>query len=360
MPAYFDTGFTVRTPAWHGLGAVLEDYPTGWDDARLKAGLAWEPELRPAYDVLEPVPCPACAAVPGKLHSEACLDFGLLVPCAPQVNIVPNIKLVRRDDTGAVLGSVTDSFELITHAEMGNIIEALQQEGGPALKFETAGSLKGGALTWCLVYLDEPREVAGDDTATYPFLALINAHDGSGACKAFYTDVRIVCWNTYSAASMQGERSGLQYTFRHTKGAKARVADMIEDARNALSGLRTEATAWDVLGAELAALPASDLAATCFAQEFIPEPEADVISPRVRANIITARARFMSLYEQSPSCDGHRGSALGLVDAAVEYLDHLRGFRNADTYMGRSILKPEPLKAKAVTLAREVCTLSVN
>jgi hypothetical protein len=36
-------------------------------------------------------------------------------------------------------------------------------------------------------------------------------------------------------------------------------------------------------------------------------------------------------------------------------LDHVRGFRNSDTYMGRQILSAEPLKAKAVRLVRELC-----
>lgn len=360
MADYFESGFSVRERMWHGKGNVLEAYPESWDDARLAAGLMWEPKLRPAYDVEPPAACPACGAAPGKLHTTACLDFGYAVSDAPVITQAPNVQLVKRDDTGAVLGSVTDSFELITHAEMGNIIEALLQESNGKLKFETAGSVKGGANVWALVFLDEPVEVAGDDSESYPFLALLNAHDGSGACKALFTTIRIVCWNTYNAASMQGDRSGLQYVFRHTKGAKQRVADMVEDARNALAGLRSEAEAWRVLGEELAGIPADDRALTYFLSEFIPEPEGDVVSPRVRANIAAARDTFTATYLGSPTTDGHRGTALGLVDAAVEYLDHLRGYRNRDSYLGRTLLRTEPLKAKAVTLAREACQPSMN
>jgi hypothetical protein len=56
------------------------------------------------------------------------------------------------------------------------------------------------------------------------------------------------------------------------------------------------------------------------------------------------------------------GAHLGTVGAdwtpithAVEYLDHLRTYRGKDTLIGRQILRPEPLKAKAVRIAREVC-----
>jgi hypothetical protein len=49
-----------------------------------------------------------------------------------------------------------------------------------------------------------------------------------------------------------------------------------------------------------------------------------------------------------------RGSAYGLVQAAGEYLDHARSYRTQDSYLGRTLLRPEPLKAKAVALARRV------
>src|SRR5215218_6737379 len=53
MPAYFDTGFSVRQPMWHGQGIVLDEYPVDWADARRKAGLTWEPIVRPTYTVVD-------------------------------------------------------------------------------------------------------------------------------------------------------------------------------------------------------------------------------------------------------------------------------------------------------------------
>ncbi len=47
----------------------------------------------------------------------------------------------------------------------------------------------------------------------------------------------------------------------------------------------------------------------------------------------------------------------GLVQAAGEYLDHARGFRNSDTHLGRTLLRPEPLKVKAVKLVRQVASV---
>ena len=85
-------------------------------------------------------------------------------------------------------------------------------------------------------------------------------------------------------------------------------------------------------------------------EQFIPEPPRGTVTDRVMNNIERDCATFARFYtgEQNETT---YGTALGLVNTAVEYLDHARGYRNSDTYLGRTILKPEPLKAKAVKIA---------
>lgn len=361
MPAYFDTGFSVRQPMWHGEGLVLDEYPTDWADARQKAGLMWEPQPQPVYGLAPAVAvCDLCGVGLNDLHRDTCAavsDDHLRV--GPEDVSAQNLtnsivelvdhKQIVRSDTGATLGVVGQGFELVMHEEMGDILEAVV---GAGAKFETAGSCKNGAQVWALAYLDEPLTVANDDTETYPFVALLNSHDGSGACKLTSTSIRVVCWNTYNAASMQGERSGRQFVFRHTAG----VHDRLEEAKQALSGVRDEAIEWNALATELFGMKVDDATMNHFLADFIPEPPADVVSARVRNNIDRARTVFKSLYLDSPTTESHRGTALGIVDASVEYLDHVRGYRNADTYLGRTLLRPEPLKAKAVSLVRSLCT----
>ncbi len=345
MPAYFDTGFSVREPMWHGQGLVLDEYPTDWLDAREKAGLMWEPTSRPTYqlrtvrtvgtwvDELEE------GTIIGRTGED---DADVLVPLTDH-------KLIVRDDNEHVLGVVGDGYELLNHAEMGEILEAIL--GLTNVRFETAGSCRDGAQVWALAYIDEPYKVVGDDSETFPFLALLNSHDGSGACKVVATQVRVVCWNTYQAASMEGDRHGHQFSFNHTSG----IHDRIEEAKAAILGVREAAAEWTELSAELFGLKADEVAFNHFLADFIPEPPAEVVSARVRSNVDKARTIFKHLYLDSPTGIAHHGTALGLVDASVEYLDHIRGYRNQDTLMGRTLLRSEPLKAKAVSLAREHC-----
>jgi hypothetical protein len=44
------------------------------------------------------------------------------------------------------------------------------------------------------------------------------------------------------------------------------------------------------------------------------------------------------------------------VQAAGEYLDHVRTARSWETRLNRTLIRPEPLKHRALALAREVIT----
>lgn len=337
MPAHFVSGFCVRQPSWHGQETLLTDYPCDWDEARVIAGLAWEPEERPLW-IERPVP------------------YGEPVPATARpigndryVHPVSSQKAIVRSDTGAHIGTVGSDYQPITHAVMGEMVEALTDQ--PHVKIETLVVLREGRQVAATILLDEPYTLPGDDSETLPYLVLLNSHDGSSAAKAMATQVRVVCANTYQAAALDGDRTGRQFVFRHTAG----VMDRINEAKESIAGARDDAAQWLALATELAALPAPAGAVDRFLSEFIPEPAADVVSERVRRNIADARQTFRLTYEASPTCAANFGTGLGLVHAAVEYLDHARVYRSRDTLIGRQILRPEPLKAKAVRIVREVC-----
>lgn len=77
---------------------------------------------------------------------------------------------------------------------------------------------------------------------------------------------------------------------------------------------------------------------------------------RTRDARLERQATFRALYEGSPTMDGARvrGTAYGLVQAAGEYLDHLRPYRTPDTYLARTMLRPESIKGGVVKLVREL------
>lgn len=348
MADYFESGFCVRERSWHGKELLLDVAPETWDEARMAAGLMWEPRLTTLYRE-------ARGSLTGQVFYRMD-EHGQFVP-EPMLKLVEeaqSARLVERDDSQAELGAVSGTFELITHAEMGAIMEPVLEQ--PGCKLDTMGSVREGRQVYATVLLDEPYQISGDvdgfgdPVVTLPYFAIINSHDGTGACKGLYTQVRVVCANTVHAADMDGDRTGAQFSLRHTSGVKARI----ENARDVVEGCRREAARWRETATALALISISDDDQLTFCHEFIPTPPEGTFTDRVRANIERDRATFLHLLRDSATNTGMQHNGLGLVNAAVEYLDHARGFRNVETLVGRQILRSEPLKAKAVRLVREL------
>jgi phage/plasmid-like protein (TIGR03299 family) len=356
MPAYFDCGFSVREPMWHGQGNVLEAYPENWDDARLAAGLMWEPTEVPLFVKAGGI-IPVGGVDHGRDYEDPTIDEVETEDMGDGYLKLSSFKAIARDDTGEVLSVPTGGYSVISHALMGEILDAVLDADG-AVKFETAGSCRGGRQVWAVAYLDEPFTIPGDDTETFPFLAMLNSHDGSAACKVTYTNTRVVCWNTFQMASAEGDKSGAQYVFRHQGNATERIVA----AKEALAGLRSEAAAYREFATELAATPIDAHAVKTFTEAFIVHPaeHGEFVSDRVDSNIKAARASFSKLYNESMTTETIRGTAYGLLQASTEYLDHVRVARSRDTYMGRTLLRSEPMKMRAVSLVREVAGIGAG
>ena len=286
-------------------------------------------------------------------------------------------KVLRQSDAGALLrfmreqgmrihhpnvvtplGWAGEDYGLITNRQVLEIAEAMVDAGGKAVQFDVVGSVKDGAEVFATMTLDEPSEVGGDDTPTYPFFVVTSGHDGSTACRAGFGFIRVVCANTILAQNMAWDQgTTASYTFRHT----ASVHDRIEEAKAAMAGLREVWAEFQVLTAELANVPTTDEQVRDFLDLFIPMPAAGaVVTDRQLKNIETERSTFMALYEDSPTTEGHRGSALGLVDTSVEYLDHYRKYRTQDTLVRRTLLSDDGLKAKTFHLAASVCGKAIE
>jgi phage/plasmid-like protein (TIGR03299 family) len=319
MPAYFDMGFCVRKPSWHGEETLLEAPPT-LEEARLIAH-PWEPEYEPLYRQL---------------------PDGTFIQ-------VDDFRAIKRNDTNSLLHVARESFEFFPNKGLYDLAEVFLGQGAV---LETGGTVNGGRQVYLLCYLDEPFQVPGDPSLTYPFLAILNAHDTSSALRLLPTDIRVVCWNTFNYASLQAEQTGVQYVFKHSKTIKERV----EEAKTALSQVRVQSQQYLELATELTGLKVTDEALTDFLVDFLPSPEehGEVISDRVRENIATARKAFKQVYLDSATTEGIRGTGYGLFQAAGEYLDHVRGYRNRDSYLGRTVLSADRNKTRALELVRKV------
>ncbi len=326
MAHEFESGMFVRTPAWHLLGNVVDEYPGSWDEARKLAGIDWDPITEPIF----------------KISGFDTAEDGSLTPRYTQVE---GFHAVNRSDTHSTLSVQADSYHLIDHTAMGQILEAVLEQT-PNLKYETAGSLAGGTMIWALVRLDEPFEIKGDFSQTMPYVALTNRHDGRGGCNLSATSVRIVCANTWKSQEMESKRTGLTYSFRHTKNWR----DRVEDAKAAITGARKEFRAYAEIAEELMLHRVTPKQTELFIREFIPMPPDGIVSDRVARNVEEARLAIREILA-SETTQPVAHTAYGLVQAAGEYLDHVRSFRNRDSLLGRQLLKPQALKGRATKMA---------
>jgi len=321
MSHYFKQGFSVREPMWHGLGTVLDDYP-GREEAMRLAGHDFEVVEAPIFT-----------------------ESGMRLP---------GFKALHKDSPeGTPLNVVRNSYQIVQNETLWDILDAVVDQ--PNVKYETAGTLKDGAVLWALAYLDEPITITGDNTQILPFINVSTTHDGSGACRAESTDIRVVCWNTFSWSQASADRRGTSFTFRHTKN----VNEKIEDAIMALKSVRVAHQEFVELAEELASIQLRRDQVDGFLANMFPMPstvDGYMVTDRVANNIEEARNAVKSILTNGETTtDYHRSTGYGLWQAAIEYLDHARGTRGDEqvSKFNRSIMRQEPAKNKLARLVKE-------
>lgn len=294
-----DSMFSVREVPWHGLGNVIEETPT-IEEAIVASGLDWKASL--------------C-----KMQVET--DAGEIIK-------VPDQFAIMRNDTQDILGTVGNRYQIYQNSEMWDFIDTFQKQSG--IKLETAGSLKNGRTTWVLAKNGCMEAVSGDPIEEY-FL-FRNGFDGWSTISALFTNIRVVCNNTLSAA-LRGSKN--IFNVRHTKSAGDQLAQ-VQQALGIRSKYQTK------LSEALDTLAKKDMSATDterFLENVIfPLPtknvqivgEDDTVAPEatVSKNARTQRANKIeavtNLIETGAGADiaGVRGTAYGLYNALTEWADH--------------------------------------
>jgi len=330
-----------RGMPWHreGTGFAPGSIQT-WDQMRQAAGLEWEVEEEPVY-----------RRTPD----------GEFEPVENHKNIYRNDRYTRPGvENGGTLQVAKNSYSIINHQAMGDILEALYSVGNSAkgigLDWDTAGSLNGGRRIFVTAALGDDYHVPGDPSPIRRFLCVLNSHDGTSACRGGQLDTRIVCANTFHAGEMEMRRTKQAFSFRHHGAFKERLEDAkqaIFQATAASENIRKRAT-------QLAALPFTDDQYYEFVDRFLPMPEADTdegakLTASKRAAIERARESFQFVASAAnPNLTGIRNSVWGVVNAAGEWLDHYKTFRTEDAYVARTLVDINPGKRLAQSIAMDL------
>jgi phage/plasmid-like protein (TIGR03299 family) len=345
---YFEEGFCIREPSWHRKETlVMRDLilPQDRPEAEVLAGHDFTLVEVPNGNV-------------GRVVDAATYEGNLarVNGVWRTLDVRPEkkglyINQIRDGEPGPLHGNylevVNESLKTLDNSVGWDVLEAIVGEGA---KLDTGMALHGGAVCLVTAKLDEPTTITGDDSFTIPYIVARWTHNGTGALSARHVAVRVVCANTDELSREESRRTGREFTFRHTKN----VMDRINDAKAALAGVRLNHEEYVELAEELAATPISKEQRDAFVNMLLPMPPEALVSDRVAKNVDEARAAVQGIFAGPTIPVAHKFTAYGLRLAGVEYLDHIRGYRTNDTYVGRQLLRTEPAKVKLSKLIREV------
>jgi phage/plasmid-like protein (TIGR03299 family) len=242
-----------------------------------------------------------------------------------------------REDTEEELGAVKSRYEVLQNEEAFAFGDSLVEDG--TAKWEEAGQQHKGSRVFMTMLLNEEFRVLGEEAfKTYLFLGL--GHDGGRSIRGFVTPIRVFCTNQTPAVRANNLGS---FTVQHTSSMNERLA-------NAADALRRTGEYQAVLREEaeiLAATQVTDKKARLLIASLVPDRRAS------RDKVIEG---IMANYAASPTIEGYRGTGWGLLNAATEYMDHIKPQRTGNARF-ESITFGEGAKMR-VELAKKLAHLN--
>lgn len=189
---------SYQAPAWHKLGKVFNQEIT-IEQALQESGLDFHVDKLP------------------NIHRFTTAGSGI-------GEIVSDSSFFTiRTDVNKVLGTrLGPDYTVYQNTDALAIVDELLKTG--KMTIETAGSLDEGRKVFVCLKMNTRILVSGKDEVLQ-YLLVTNAHDGSMAVTVMFTNVRVVCWNTLSAALAAAKAA---HKIRHTKNAADRVKEAFE------------------------------------------------------------------------------------------------------------------------------------
>lgn len=284
-----DSLFVTRTPAWHGLGIVVQEALSSEDALRI-AGLDWEVEQAPVY-------------------RQEVTGFGI------KTTEIDNYRVNFRSDDNTVLGIVGDGYRIVQNREAFAFTDHLIGQGA---RYESAGSLRGGRRVWMLARMPETK-ILGDKIE--PYLVFSNGHDGRNAVKVAITPIRVVCMNTLNLALGTATRA---WSTNH----QGDIQGKLQDAERTLQLSANYMTALAEDAERLVEIAVTKNMLAELTVDLLPLPKDQKRHDLVR----NMRKEFMYRYQSAPDLERFRGTGWGFINAVADFADHRQPKRKTASY----------------------------
>ena len=316
MVAAVETMAYAGMVPWHGLGVQVEHDMTP-EQMIEKAGLTWSVES---------------------------LEVKL-----PTGEVVPNFRaLTRRNSLNELntFGPCGPRYVPVQNKEAFAFFKEFTQAG--EMELEVAGSLKGGRYVWALAKFNEELDLDGDISKNY--ILLVSPHVWGQSLKIFYTPIRVVCWNTMTAAlntASDIDRFRHIHTVEFDRYAVAR-------AKSTLNLAEVYAREYAQTAKLLASIKVNAIqAGQFFAKLFKPTL---VAGTEMEHTVDATVGHWLNVLKTNPGHDlpAANDTAWGLVNAVTYGLDHLAG-RHEDNRLYNAWLGSNARKKQeAVQLALKI------
>lgn len=243
----------------------------------------------------------------------------------------PTRKTIVRPDTGAVLGIFKQGFRI--HEYNTWLVEHVETLLDADLQVGSAGLLKGGAVAWVQVEMDETVSTP-EGVEFRPFLTAATSLDGS-LSSTYQTGAQVVvCDNTLSAAL--GDTRALRVKIKHSRHSLGRVAEV----RDALDIVHRVA---DDFAAEVKALceiTVTDQQWSQFLDAHILGEDKDWADLKGRGLTLAENRRdtLQRLYVHDDRVAPWAGTAYGVL-AAVNTYTHHEGIVRGTSRVERNMLR---------------------
>lgn len=292
--------FSVKEKAWHGLGQIVDQYPTS-AEAIKHAGLDYTVSKCPLFT-----------------HG---------TQAESQIK-VPGHSATIRTDTNTLLGIVGKDYQLVQNSEAFGFFDAIVG-GSDGILFETAGALGQGERIFITAKLPGYIRVGKGDDVSEKYIFLTTSHDGSGSITAAFTPIRIVCQNTLNA-SLRNMSHAVR--IKHT----ARATDRLQQAHKVM-GLANEFTTelegifnqWSkirVSDKELRKLLQLSFSPNKQTSDLIRQGKEDQTSTVFKNTVEDAFSYAM--LSDTQQLETTRGTLFGAYNAVTGYYQNVRNYKN--------------------------------
>jgi len=283
----FETGFFADTPAWHGLGTVVDGAQTA-EDAIILAGLDWHVDKEKVF-----------------------LADG---------SEIPNKVALVRDSDRFVLGVHSDEYSVFMNKDLFDFASVLLGASDNEIRIQTAGSLDHGRRVWLLAHLPRAK-ILGREID--PYFVLANSFDGSLALTGAMTPTVVVCANTLNVALSGAKR---KWSIRHSGDLASKQRDAertLGFASQYMTELEAQAEYW-----QQSRITADDLNSIVD----MVFPIDNDMTPRIEKNLLTLKNQFYDIWNNKEDLKLFHKDAWGVYNAFADFATHVKPIRRTSKF----------------------------